>query len=429
MAWEVKPHARMLVVALVLARVLAEANGPAPVLSDEAILVLKRHDIRVGNGCTGTDAGVGDGGLPDGSPDASPDAGPADAGIPDGPSDAGPGDGGTDAGDGSVGDACEHIPGDAITLVMQPHFSQLTTGARFAILMVTPSRPVLETTSRYVFSSLADATKTVIQETTKEVEDPAMGKVCNRYENSGCGGGPSFPDDPLWDPPTFGDGGLGDSDGGYSLDDIGPYQVLRANPTTTAELTTWLTDLDYLVMPDDVAAVAPYIAKGYTIVALRVALDATLDGDLAPIALTWSGSEIRLPAALGSPTGAYPTTVYIAADHRYDLPGANVPFAFRLGYDDARFLTRNELTFTNTNADFDPIAIKIENDPEKRDIIEHVTEIRVPVSDDSECGCDSGGGGHDDGCLCNAPGNPRPDWAILLGAIVFTLVPRGRRRR
>ena len=47
----------MLAVTLVLARVLAEANGPAPALSDEAILVLKRHDIRVGNGCTGTGTG------------------------------------------------------------------------------------------------------------------------------------------------------------------------------------------------------------------------------------------------------------------------------------------------------------------------------------------------------------------------------------
>ncbi len=424
----------MLAVTLVLARVLAEANGPAPALSDEAILVLKRHDIRVGNGCTGTgtggDGGLGDGGL--GGSDGASSDGTVDAGTADGPIDAGPtdaGDGGV--ADGSVGDPCEHIPGDAITIVMQPHFSQLTSGARFAILMVTPSRPVIEVTSRYVFSSLETVTAPLIQEIRKEVPDPAKGTVCRRYSGGGCGGGPILPDDPYWEPPALdGDGGLGDPDGGFSVDEIGPYEVLRANPTTPAELSTWLTNLNYLVMPDDVAAVAPYIAKGYTIVALRVALDDTPDGDLAPIALTWAGSEIRLPAALGSPGGAFPTTVYIAADRRYDLPGARVPFALRVGYDDARFLTRNEYTFDPTTADDDPVAIPVAGDPEKREIVEHVTEVSVPVEDDSECGCTSGRGGHDDGCLmCNAPGAPRADWGVLVGAIAFTLVPRRRRHR
>ncbi len=421
----------MLVVALVLARVLAEANGPAPLLSDEAILVLKRHDIRVGNGC-GMDAGVGDGSMDaNDAIDAmgTTDAGPTDAGV-DGPTDAATDGGVSDAADGPVGDPCEHIPGDAITLVMQPHFSQLTTGARFAILMVTPSRPVIETTSPYLFDTLADASKPVIREIQKEVPDPTLGKVCSRYDGGGCGGGPSYIDDPYWDPPSFGgDGGLGESDGGYTLDQIGPYQVLRATPTTTAELTTWLTDLDYLVMPDDVAAVAPYIAKGYTVVALRVALDTTPDGQLSPIALTWAGSEIRLPAALGAPGGLFPTTVYIAADHRYDLPGATVPFAYRVGYPSV-FLTRNEYMFDPTTVESDPIAIPIANDPEKREIIDHVVEVRVPVEDDAECGCKSDDDGVDV-CQCSTGRPPRADWYILLGAIAVTMLPRrrGRRRR
>lgn len=427
----------MLVVALVLARVLAEANGPAPALSDEAILVLKRHDIRVGNGCTGTDAGVGDGGITDGSNDGSMDAGPADAGVADGPTDAGLDDGGitdagdSDANDGSIGDPCEHIPGDAITLVMQPRFSQVTTGARFAILMVTPARPVIETIHRNTFPFLAGATRPVIQEIEKRVEDPSLGRVCNNSEPAGCGGGgPDYIDDPYWEPPPFdGDGGLDDPDGGYSVDDIGPYQVVRANPTSAAELTTWLTNLNYLVMPDDVAAVTPYIAKGYTIVALRVAIEATDDAEFAPIALTWAGTEIRLPAALGSTSNAFPMTVYIAADHRYDLPGATVPFAFQVGYQNTYFLTRNEYTFDPRSIDEDPVAIQVMGDPEKREIVQHVTEVRIPVEDQAECGCDNEK--DEFGCSCGqcSTGGPRSDWAVLLGAIAFTLVPRRRRRR
>jgi hypothetical protein len=424
----VEEQARMLVVALVLARVLAEANAPTPELTDQAILVLKRQDIRVGNGCTATppDAGVGDAGV-DGATDAAIDAG-VDAGVDDaGVDDAGVGDAGIDA-----GDPCEHIPGDAITLVMQPRFSQLTTGARFAILMVTPSRPVVETTTPFVFESLANASAPVVREIEKEVPDPALGTVCQRYPAAGCGGGgPDF-GDPYWEPPAIGDGGLGESDGGYSLDDVGPYQVLRATPSTTGELTEWLTDLDYLVMPDDVAAIAPYIAKGYTVVALRVALATTSDGQLAPIALTWAGSEIRLPAAVGSTNGAFPMTVYIAAEHRYDLPGAHVPFAFRVGHDGTSFVTRNEYTFDPTSADEDPVAIKRDGDPEVREIVDHIVEIRVPVEDESKCGCSSSeeDDSHGDGCLlCNARSGPRPDWVVLFGAIAFTLVPRRRRRR
>ena len=423
----------MLAVTLVLARVLADAHAPAPTLSDEAILVLKRHDIRISNGCTfgGSDAGPGDAGD---AGDAGAD-GPADAGT-DAPGDGGidaPGDGGIDAGDagdaGTVGDPCEYIPGDAITLVMQPHFSQLTTGARFALLMVTPGPPVIETTSRYVFASLADVTKPVIHEIEKEVPDPEVGRVCRRYTGAGCGGAPVLSEDPSWTPPPIGgDGGVGTFDGGYSLDTVGPYQVLRAQPATTDELTTWLSSLDYRVMPEDVAAVAPYIAKGYTVVALRVALDDTADGQLAPIALTWAGSTIQLPAAIGSPGGQFPTTVYIAADRRYDLPGADVPFAYRVGYDDAEFLTRNEYMFDPTTASEDPIAIEVALSPEKREIIEQVVEVRVPVEDESECGCGQTNQG--DGCLlCNAPGAPRTDWGVLLLAIVITLLPRRRRRR
>jgi MYXO-CTERM domain-containing protein len=53
----------------------------------------------------------------------------------------------------------------------------------------------------------------------------------------------------------------------------------------------------------------------------------------------------------------------------------------------------------------------------------------VPVYDDAECGCEGGSG--DIGCGCGqcSTSNPRPDWAAVLGAIAFTLVPRRRRRR
>jgi hypothetical protein len=423
----------MVVVALVLARVLAEANAPAPQLSDEAVLVLKRHDIRVGNGCSAMpgDAGVGDGASADAG---APDAGAVDAGVGDGGmGDGGMGDGGS-AGDAAVGDPCELIPGDAITLVIQPRFSQLTSGARFAILMVTPTRPIIEVTNQDVFTSLDAASQPYIEHVEKEIEDPAMGSVCSSYRDSGgCGGGPVGPESPYWEPPTFGsdagpdDGNTGDAD--YTIDAVGPYDVLRANPTTTDQLKTLLEDRNYLVMPADLDAVAPYIAKGYTVVALRVALDHASDGQLSSIAITWRGNELRLPVALGTPTGSYPTIVYIAADHRYDLPGANVSFAYRFWDPDAPFLTKNELAFTPADVDHDPVAVQIAGDPEVRPITTVVDEVHVPVYDDAKCGCQSGDDGADAGCGCRAQRSQRFDWLICFGAIAFTLLPRRRRRR
>ena len=423
--------APMLVVALVLARVLADASQPAPTLTDETILVMKRTDLRVGNGCMAPpDAGASDAGPSDaGASDAGPsDAGPSDAGPSDaGPSDAGP----SDAGPGdAAGNPCMYIPGNAVTVVMQPHFSQLATGARFAILMVTPAPPIVEVTAGSVFSSLDAASAPVIQEVTKEIEDPAYGRVCGPEPvDAGCGGGPVLPDDPYWEPPMLGDAGPL-PDGDYSIDRIGAYEVVRATPATASELATWLTDLGYLVMPDDIAAIAPYIAKHYTVVAVRVALDDTPDGLLAPIALTWAGDELRLPAALGSTTAGFPTTVYIAADRRYDFAGATVPFAMRVNYDETRFLTKNLVAFAPGQLAEDPVAIPSPGSPEKREIVEHVTEVHVPVRDE-DCGC---GGTHSErerdgiGCGCQSQRGPRADWLVMLGAIVLVLVPRRRRR-
>src|ERR1044071_4577585 len=89
-------------------------------------------------------------------PDASIDAGPTDAGVDDG----GVGDGGTP--DAST---CEMIPGDAVTLVVQP---QVLGGfdanmTRFAILLVTPERPIVELQGD-VFGDLARVTAPKIEE-------------------------------------------------------------------------------------------------------------------------------------------------------------------------------------------------------------------------------------------------------------------------
>lgn len=397
-----------MLVALVLARVIAEAGSPAPTLDDGGVLLVKRHDVVIGAGCDGVDAGPQDGGVGDG--------GPADAGLDADPGDAGVGDGGVGGGDAGPGDAgCEVIPGDAVTLMLQPRFSRVTTtGAKFALLMVTPSRPIIETKSIYVFEELASVTapKVIVHET--RVQDPALGKVCGP-DTGGCGIG-AAETDPSWTPPGLGDAGLGGSDGGYTVDTVGPYEVVRAQPADPAELQSWLSTLGYLTLPSDVDAVAPYITRGYTVVAIRVAVDGTPAGQLSPIALTWAGSELKLPTALGS--SAVATTVYIAGPGRFELPGAYVPFASRTSWGEEGFLTRNELVLDGDgNPDNDPIATRVVGDPEQRELRDEYVEKRVPVNDCGDIGCGCG--------ECNARRPVRGDWLIVGGVVALTL----RRRR
>ena len=395
----------MLAVTLILARVIAENGATMPRVEDGDVLLVKRQDVVIGEGCSGMDAGVGDGGVD--APDAS-DAGPEDAGVDDG----GVPDAGADAG-------CETIPGDAVTLVVQPRFSQLTTGARFALLMVTPARPIVEIHQHGVFAELDTVTRPQVIVHETEVEDPSLGKQCG----GGCGFAAStYEEPPSYTPPGLGDGGLGDLDGGYTVDTIGPYEVLRAQPVDTAELETWLRGLGYLTLPADVAAIAPYIERGYTVVALRVKIDGLSEGSLMPISLTWPGTELRLPVALGSPAGSGPreTTVYIAADERYELPGAAVPFAYPTSFGREGFLTKNVVVLDDDsdNPDDDPVAIgggpHITRETEEKYVVK-----RVPVRDCGDIGCGCGD--------CSASRPPPGDWVIGAPIVAFVLMRKRRR--
>lgn len=397
----------MLIASLVIARVIAESGAPLPALTDDSVLMIKRTNVVVGDGCTGSDAGVGDGGMPD-APDAMLDAGVSDAGV---------GDAGTpDAG-------CTTIPGDAITLVVQPRFMTDPQGMKFALLFVTPARPIVETKSSYLFEELASVTAPKIEVHTRRVEDPYLGKQCG---STGCG--PAAEEDSggcessaTWDPPPLGDGGLGD--GGLVVETIGPYEVLRTEPADVTELASWLTGLDYRYDQADLDAVAPYIALDYTVIAVRVAVDQQTTTTFAPIALTYPGSELRLPVAFGTAPTNVAMTVYVAADGRYDLPGADVPFANRTGYGDSGYVTRNELVLASGGVPADdPIARRVAGDPSEREVIVQEKIIRVPVDD---CGDEVGCCGN----CSTGRHRVRPDMIVVVLACGYVLRRRRRGRR
>jgi len=393
-------------VLILLGRLLAEANTPLPDASDQAVLFIKRSGVVLDESCPSGDAGV-DAGMPDGGLDAGPaDAGVTDAGI-------------ADAGIPDAGGSCE--PTDAITMVVQPTLGPIVGGSRVALLYVTPARPVVTTDTKDVFGELATVTAPQIEIERVEIQDRALGTQCASY---GCSfGAPSSSYEPSpWTPPVLADAGLGD--GGLTIETVGPYSIVRAQPADPQQLATWLTQLGYEYTQGDLDAVAPYIALGWHVVAVRVENPSPLGRRLTPLSFTWAGSEIRVPAALGAAPGATETslTVYIAAERRYELPDAIVPFAMSTSYGNMGFLTRNEVLVDPTRPGFtDPIASAIacvgSYGCEYREI--EVVEQRVYVP--QIVACDEGIG------CCNSRKRFRADLGMVAVAVAFVL-RRPRRR-
>jgi hypothetical protein len=391
---------------IVLGRILAEPNSPPPDVDDEAVLLIKRQDVTIG--CTPQDASV----LGDAAYDAAPsaDAGAADAGA----SDAGTPDGGT----------CESIPGDAVTMIVQPHVTTSLDGTRFAVVLVTPQQPIVELAGD-VFTGLAQATAPVQEIHTVEVPDSSLGTRCaSYYSGGGCGGGYDYGGGgATWDPPAVTDARLGD--GAVVSETIGPYQFVRAQPTSTSELARWLDLLGYAYMQTDLDAVAPYVALGYHVVAIRVAVAKPLVAPMIPIALTWAGSELRVPAALGHGAVAPgPLTVYVAADGRYEFANGRVRFAGRTSAmtGTETYVTRSEIMLDQNQAPaFDPIAFRV-LDGNLREIETVTQEVHVPVRVD--CSRDDSGG-----CCSDCSARPRTRYDILSIVAALAFVLRRPRRR
>jgi MYXO-CTERM domain-containing protein len=386
-------------------RIVAEATSTKPLPgTEESILFVRRTDVMIGE-CPPVDAATGPiDAAP--APDANPGPGP----------DADPG-AGPDADPGPP--PCEVIPGDAVTMVVQPRFGTGAAEARFAILLVTPSDPIVEVEDPGLFAQLEDVTAPEVDVREVYVQDPALGKRCGSTSR-GCGSFDSY-DPPAWDPPPV------DGEGTPPIETVGPYEVARSRPADRAALAAWLDELGYIYAPIDVDAVAPYLALGYTVLAVRVVATAQFDGGLQPIALTWAGTELRVPLGLArrAEPASVALTVFVAAEGRYELPGAIVPFAQRTAWaGDSRFLTRNDrvVDLEAVTADADPVLDRIVGDPTYHERVEIVEEVRVPVDDcsdelDFDIGCCRIGGG--------PPGAQTP----LLAAVAVVLVVLRRRRR
>jgi hypothetical protein len=375
-----------------ICREVEETGSEPPIIRpDQELLVIKRTGVEVG--CEEPPA---------------PDAGP--------PADAGPS---PDAA------ACEPRTGNTITWVVQPRFSTGASGARFALLMVTPGPPIIETAPAGIFEELARATAPIETVENVYVEDPSLGYQCQdpKGGTAGCGSSYTTGGDGDFGAPDFGDGDIADAglpSGYVPVQMVGDYQVVVLAAQSGTELAAWLDQNGYQYGADDIAALEPYIALGWVVD----------DGGLEPLAFSFEGDEIRLPLAVSRQTsGRALLRVYLAAEGRYELDGAGLTYAgltTPMAQERAYFLTANLLDRDLTlPAEEDPVAERAAVDEPFQESYTRTITTRVPSSECPSRNRDYGGSL----CACRlGTGSGGTLASVLLGCAAAAFVLRRRRR-
>lgn len=377
--------------ALAICRIVNAPEDPPPEIKpDQSVLFLKRANLEVGDCESDGDAGP----LSDAGPG---DAGPLNAGTLDAGGDAGPGE----PGGGIDPQPCQVIP-EAITMVVQPKFRVGQNGSSFALLMVTPSQPVIGLERPELFVELAEVTAPIIEVERVTVEDSALGYQCRdpKYNSEPIGCGPSGPfgggksDFDPSDPPDWNDP---DTD---VVETIGPYEVARLSARDAEGLATGLTDLGYVYTQDDIDAISPYLDLEYAAVAVRVRVDAELSGGLQPLALTYPGTEMRLPLGISRQAELAETSIalYVSADARYEFAGAELLYA-KLQSNLETVLTRSIMhAILDKGPEGDPIAERSSDNQPFQSVVTVTQEVRIPSSECPDepdddglcCGCQQG---------------------------------------
>ncbi|MBW4720456.1 DUF2330 domain-containing protein [Saccharothrix obliqua] len=113
--------------------------------------------------------------------------------------------------------------------------------------------------------------------------------------------------------------------------EVGPYDVAQLSGTDVTAVTEWLGDNDFTLPPDLGGALAPYLADGWLVVAVRLApTSGSLSAGLPPMRLTFETDTPVYPMRLSAVADrVQPLRLYVLADHRVDVgnpaPRGNAP--------------------------------------------------------------------------------------------------------
>ncbi|WP_181320684.1 DUF2330 domain-containing protein [Saccharothrix carnea] len=103
--------------------------------------------------------------------------------------------------------------------------------------------------------------------------------------------------------------------------EIGPYEVAQLAGSDATAVTQWLGDNDFTLPTALGGALAPYLAEGWLVVAVRLApTSGSLASGLPPMRLTFETDTPVYPMRLSATAERrQPLRLYVLADHRTDV--------------------------------------------------------------------------------------------------------------
>ncbi|TDC43454.1 DUF2330 domain-containing protein [Actinomadura sp. KC345] len=114
--------------------------------------------------------------------------------------------------------------------------------------------------------------------------------------------------------------------------DLGPFRVATLEARDPGALADWLTANGYRLRPDLEQALGPYVEQGwkYVAVKLRPSSGAALNGDLAPLRVSFSSDELVYPMRLSRlAKETQRLHLYVLGEHRVEQStGARMRLAF-----------------------------------------------------------------------------------------------------
>lgn len=99
---------------------------------------------------------------------------------------------------------------------------------------------------------------------------------------------------------------------------LGPLEATTLSGGDLSGVRNWLSDNGYELRPEISAGLAPYLSKGWSVVAMRLTTDdASLAGPLAPVTLRFASDELIYPMRMSAQaTTPQTVTIYTLGEHR-----------------------------------------------------------------------------------------------------------------
>lgn len=103
---------------------------------------------------------------------------------------------------------------------------------------------------------------------------------------------------------------------------LGPIEATTLAASDATGLTTWLDENGYALSPALEAELGPYIALGWSFVALKITSTADFDGALDPIRFSFATDSLVYPLRMSHAADTSQTVrLYVLGDHRVSITG------------------------------------------------------------------------------------------------------------